>query len=177
MDTNSLKCIKYRLFVPGGNVTALVDGLEKDIHRRREIQDIIMGRHVDVEQVGFFGIGADGPELIMTGGEFCGNAARSAAWQYLGGNPGETAIRVSGASRPVRAGVKAALFYLVAWAEMPLGGHEAKRVDVGMTWIAMEGISHLVLTPEASYGYITGLNGAKDIFTNTDGIDAIENTP
>ena len=152
-------------------MTAIIDGPETDAGKRRAVQDFIMGRHCEVEQVGFFGVGADGPALIMTGGEFCGNAARSAAWHYLGGRPGETALHVSGASRPIRAGVcvPAGVVHRstagsecsaapVAWAEMPLGGGcIAKNVGKGMFWVEMEGISHLVLEPDASVEHLAGL--------------------
>jgi len=137
--------------LPGGNLTALVVGLERDAGKRRLIQDDIMGKYKDVEQVGFVGLDDEEPELVMTGGEFCGNAARSATWRYLGGKPGEIRLRVSGAAQPLRAGVTAELD---AWVEIPPGGRGARPVGDGAVWVEMEGISHLVLSAETSARYI-----------------------
>ena len=144
--------INYRLYVPGGNTTALVAGIEPDEAKRREIQTYIMDKHREVEQVGFVAVCGDNPALLMTGGEFCGNAARSAAWYYLNGKPGEINLCVSGANRPIRAGVTDAL---EAWAEIPLDGCCVKPVAEGMYLVGMEGISHLVISAGASKKYLT----------------------
>jgi len=193
-----MRKIEYRVYVPGGNATALVAGIERDAALRVEIQNAIMRADVEIEQVGFVSastdasagvatsgtvyadsgarehaangdapagvavaaIGADcgTPELVMTGGEFCGNAARSAAYYYLHGHPGELTLRVSGAREPVRAGVGSGG---IAWAEIPMAGCGVYKVGGGMYWVAMEGISHLVISAEASAQYLEALSGAN----------------
>lgn len=79
--------IRYAIFDPTGNITALVEdavdeGAQPDVARR------LMGLHPEVEQVGFVsGMGqegvraGEGPQLRlrMAGGEFCGNASLCAA--------------------------------------------------------------------------------------------------
>jgi len=144
---------KYQLYVPGGNKTALVfgiDGLQTDISRRCEIQDKILARHADdpggeVEQVGFVALDNATPALIMAGGEFCGNATRTAAAYYLQNKTGEIEISVSGASRKLRAGRR---ITGEVWAEMPVYEELNKAVTPlpnGTYWVEMDGISHLVV--------------------------------
>ena len=141
----------YRVYSPGGNTTALVSGLELCAERRLTVQDYIMRERPGVEQVGFVGTDAANPELIMAGGEFCGNAARAAAWQYLDGKPGVISLLVSGADFAINAGVAE---NLEAWAETPVRGQSAEPAGDGVYKVAMEGISHLVLLPEASRKYL-----------------------
>lgn len=144
---------KYQIFIPGGNKTALVfgtDGLETDIARRCEIQDKILERHAndvdgEVEQVGFVGLDSAAPTLIMAGGEFCGNATRTAAAHYLQGRTGEIELCVSGASRPLRAGRR---ITGEVWAEMPVYESLNEAVTLlpnGTYWVQMDGISHLIV--------------------------------
>ena len=158
MNHISLSKIKYRLFIPSGNMTALVEKLERDAYKRRLIQDHIMARRPGIEQVGFIGGGPRNPELIMAGGEFCGNAARSAAWLLLDGMPGEISIRVSGAKEPINTGVTAEL---EAWAEIPVsGGEDAVRIICdGIYLVKLEGISHLILSYGISAQFLRELRG------------------
>jgi len=136
----------YRIFVPDGNTTALVMGIEPDAAERRRIQDEIMRRYGDVEQVGFISGDSGCPRLEMAGGEFCGNAVRAAAWHYLGGRPGEILIRSSGTGRALRAGV---LEDLRVWTQMPVyeSAEKVRVIEDGLYWAEMEGISHLVVSP------------------------------
>ena len=83
MTESDNKTIKYTLWNPIGNITALVEKCEK-ISRQPEIAYAIMQRHSDVEQVGFIGFSDDADtetlvSLRMAGGEFCGNASMCAA--------------------------------------------------------------------------------------------------
>lgn len=160
----------YKMYSPGGNITALVDGPEPDAGRRREIQDSIIKKHACVEQVGF--VYRDGCVacLDMAGGEFCGNAARAAAWHMLGGRPGAVLLRVSGASGLISAGVGDAL---EAWAEIPMETCRVTKSVVasdycpgatsgGAWFVEMEGISHLVLSAAASAPFLDGFYAAGD---------------
>jgi diaminopimelate epimerase len=146
---------KYKLFSPGGNDTALVFGVETDIEKRRKIQDEIISKHPNVEQVGFISKSSSDPYLTMTGGEFCGNATRTAVWHYLNGSPGEITIRVSvsaeGDEKLLKAGVSEKT--LEAWTSIPVDSDVTKVVmdkGDGLYWVQLDGISHLVVLQRRS---------------------------
>ena len=144
---------RYKIFDPSGNVTALVMELEYDPEARRRIQDMILERHKDVEQVGFVSENHDDPELCMTGGEFCGNATRAAVWHYLAGAPGEINLSVSGTTDKLRAGIDGDL---KVWTRMLVlnGAWNMQRVGEGMRFVKMEGIAHLVVAQRQSAKYL-----------------------
>lgn len=142
----------YSVIRPGGNDTALVQGVERDAKRRKLVNDAIMQAQTNVEQVGFVNLDPQDAELMMAGGEFCGNATRSTAWQVLQGEPGEISIKVSGVESRLQAGVDDEGN---AWAQMPIY-EDADRISVlddGRAVVAMEGITHVVMEdvyPEAT---------------------------
>ena len=151
---------KYQIFVPGGNKTALVlgmDNLESNLTLRRAIQDNIMAAHRndsdgEVEQVGFVSTDKSAPRLLMTGGEFCGNATRTAVAYYLDGSKAdmEMVVLVDGEPKKLRAGVDA-LGHV--WAEMPIYDDIVASVSCinnRFYWVKMQGISHLIV-PQAQY--------------------------
>ena len=97
---NNNKNIIFSILDPTGNITALVES-EVSIDRQPSVAAGIMDLYEDVEQVGFVGfsrndvhMGCDSNtgmaynnchidcQLRMAGGEFCGNAAMSAAVLY-----------------------------------------------------------------------------------------------
>ena len=102
--------MKYSIWDPTGNITALV---ESDIDQSQQISvaAALMELHPQVEQVGFVQFNKDNLQvcLRMAGGEFCGNAAMSAAALYLmrtnhsADMPQSVQIGVSGASTPLEA--------------------------------------------------------------------------
>lgn len=102
--------MRYSIWNPTGNITALV---ESDIDQAQQISvaTALMESHPQVEQVGFvqFNKGDLPVCLQMAGGEFCGNAAMSAAALYLMRtnrslqDPQSVPIRVSGALTPLEA--------------------------------------------------------------------------
>ncbi len=93
--------MEYIIYNPGGNKTALVIGTY--YKEKKDINDRILKLHKDVEQVGF--ISTKNCELIMAGGEFCGNATRCSASYYLKDKPGLIDIKVSGTSKILKAGI------------------------------------------------------------------------
>jgi len=131
---------------PGGNDTALIYGLVGDLRERKRMNDEIMAIYPNVEQVGFIEVDGRETTLMMAGGEFCGNASRSAAYLTLGGEPGEISLNVSGVSKPLRAGVKEDG---KAFAEMPIYKDPWKvkpdKKDENSWLVEMEGITHLVI--------------------------------
>lgn len=96
--------MRYRIFDPTGNVTALVED-RVDVASQPDVAACVMEAHPAVEQVGF--VAWDGmPTLRMAGGEFCGNASMCAAvWAagFAGLEPPlEVELRVSGTRDAVR---------------------------------------------------------------------------
>lgn len=102
--------MKYSIWDPNGNITALV---ESDIDKTEQpsVAAALMECHPQVEQVGFVQFNKDDLQvcLQMAGGEFCGNAAMSAAALYLlrtdhfSQAPQNVRISVSGALTPLEA--------------------------------------------------------------------------
>ena len=98
--------INYRIYIPSGNPTALVIGIIDDFEKRKEINDALMNKYDFIEQVGFINDDINNPELLMAGGEFCGNATRSAIKYYLKDKPKEIKIKVSGVKNKISGGIK-----------------------------------------------------------------------
>lgn len=148
-----MKGYSYQLFVPSGNDTALVFGLEDDLQIRQAINDAIMKRFPHVEQVGFLSTDAKKPQLFMAGGEFCGNATRCAAWYYLNGAPGVIELQVSGAEETLQAGVSADG---KVWAQMPV--YEEldciQELADGFFLVPLQGIIHIVVMPKQTATYL-----------------------
>lgn len=91
--------IKYKVLNPGGNKTALVNGSEYTDNQKRIINEAIMKKNSQVEQVGFLSNKTN--RLEMAGGEFCMNGTRCAIWEYLKGKEGEIEISVSGTDKMI----------------------------------------------------------------------------
>ncbi len=134
---------KYAIFRQGGNDTALVLGIQNDPGTRKIINDQILNNYSNVEQVGFISLPNQEPELMMAGGEFCGNATRSTAFYLLKGNPGEIQIKVSGVDKKLIAGVSKSK---ESFAQMPIYEDPAKLklLNDGAIMVEMQGITHVV---------------------------------
>ena len=108
--------MKYTVADPSGNITLLIES-PCEPENRRETALALMSREPFSEQAGFLGPG-DGEcdvSLYMSGGEFCGNAAMSAAaWlcrergMCAPGEEAELRVRVSGEAEPVSVHVRCA---------------------------------------------------------------------
>lgn len=109
-----------------------------------------MNTFSSVEQVGFVNLDPQYAELQMAGGEFCGNATRSAASQILKGKSGKISIKVSGVREKLQAGVNADG---LAWAQMPIYPDLQKitHTKEGFDIVEMEGITHVVVPDIYSY--------------------------
>lgn len=100
--------IRYSLLDPTGNITILV---ETPIDKASQplVAARLMELEPSAEQVGFLSSGTDCDiALRMAGGEFCGNAAMSAAALFAmqnGGTARRVFVRVSGAAAPVQVDV------------------------------------------------------------------------
>ena len=156
------RTIKYGLFKPAGNDTALVYGTDYDAREKKRINDIIMARHSTgnssgfvVEQVGFISC-ASSPELQMAGGEFCGNATRSAASVYLKGKQGKIEMIVNSKDH-VNTGVDRDG---KAWCEIPLyyGPDVITKKEDGIFLAKMHGMVTVVIQPSAAGKYLTNVD-------------------
>jgi len=165
------KIYDYRIYSPGGNETALVSGIEYKVHIRKFINDIILQKHSNksqgtfrVEQVGFINKDNISPRLMMAGGEFCGNATRSAAWYYSGETVGEINISVSGVTEPLKAGVKEIDKKYESWAQMPFYRNldRIKKIDEGYFRVELEGITHIVVSEEYANEHLVNSSKAQD---------------
>lgn len=100
--------ISFESIWPGGNTTAIVTH-PVDPHAYVHIGRAIMCQHPSVEQVGFITKPLNSrahTRLDMMGGEFCGNAARSAAFVWANQyNLSSLNLEVSGYSRIVEASI------------------------------------------------------------------------
>lgn len=147
----------YYLFSPCGNDTALVEGINIDEQTKKKLNDKIMNIHPNIEQVGF--VSLDKYKLIMAGGEFCGNATRSAAYYYLNGKHGDIEINVSN-NMIMKAGVNKEG---KAWSQIPLydGKNFINTIDTGIYEILMNGIKYIVLEKEISKEYLLDKKNIK----------------
>lgn len=141
--------LDYRIFDPTGNITLLVETPMPAAMQPR-IAAQLMALEPRAEQVGF--LSPDGA-LRMAGGEFCGNAAMSAAVcaaEAAGQDRTVRSVRVSGAPAPVR--VEAARQPDGSWqgvVEMPRPTRVTQRMLPGVgvvPVVELPGITHVVLT-------------------------------
>ncbi len=144
--------VKYCICRPGGNDTALVYGMDYSPEDKKNINDAIMAKHSNVEQVGFIDLNQK-PELQMAGGEFCGNATRSAANCYLEGKKGNIQIIVN-KTDIINAGI-----YNdgKSWCEIPLyyGEDAILLKESGIYLVKMKGMVTIVIKPEVAEKYLS----------------------
>ena len=162
--------LKYCIFDPTGNITALVE-TAVDIADQPAAASRIMELEPDVEQVGFISY-ADDPaaggvpvSLRMAGGEFCGNATMCAAALFAirsGLQGGAVPVKVWGVSAPFEVLLErqAALDYSAAVSIPPALAMDELRLADGMLpgsdslnlpIVRMEGISHVIIEPDSGF--------------------------
>ena len=155
--------VKYCIFDPTGNITALVES-KVDEADQPAVASRIMEMEPDAEQVGFvtFADGAAGAapvSLRMAGGEFCGNATMCAAALFAircGLQDGAVPVKVSGASAPleVRLEQQDALSFSAA-VNMPpalsIGNVRLTASAISLPVVEMEGISHIIIEPDSGF--------------------------
>lgn len=139
-----METITFHSIWPGGNTTAIVEG-EFPVEKRRDIAAHIVKRWPEIEQVGFLHLPKDSAaatHLEMTGGEFCGNATRSAAfvWAQKSGKE-EFLVEVSGMQDLIPARCTDSNSFVDVPVSIIVS---VKHVSNG-TLVDMQGISHLVI--------------------------------
>lgn len=155
--------IRYSIFDPTGNITALVES-PVDESEQRAVAVSIMARHAAVEQVGFVRLPDEKSApaaLRMAGGEFCANASMSAAslWALrLGLCEGELSLAVSGAEDAVAVRLKqedescfSAAVRMPEAREITAIPFVFEGLSGTIPLVRMEGIDHAVLTPDCPF--------------------------
>ena len=155
--------IRYSIFDPTGNITALVES-PVDESEQRAVAASIMARHAAVEQVGFVRLPDEKSApaaLRMAGGEFCANASMSAAslWALrLGLCEGELSLAVSGAEDAVAVRLKqedescfSAAVRMPEAREITAIPFVFEGLSGTIPLVRMEGIDHAVLTPDCPF--------------------------
>ena len=136
---------KFSIISPAGNNTALVKGIVKDFQIKKRLNDIIMKKFPNVEQVGFYDFvkKKNLGKLEMAGGEFCGNALRSIAYLLLKGNKGGVRFNVFGVNQMLCAGIKR---NKTAYAQIPIKKNlkSVSEIEPNLYLVKIEGITHLI---------------------------------
>lgn len=169
MEKMNKKMKKYKVNIlrPGGNDTALVEGIVKK-NRRKAINDKLMKLYPNVEQVGFYNydpINRSG-SLEMAGGEFCGNALRSLAFLLLDGKNGNLTFKVSGTKKLLKAGISGN----DSFAEIPFSGksNSIKKLNRSLWLVDLEGISHLIQKTPRQLSQVEAKKKAKVLLDRYD---------
>lgn len=153
-----MKKVKYLVCIPAGNDTALVLGTDFTKEEKKKINDQIMERQKNVEQTGFIDPNKV-PELQMAGGEFCGNATRSAAFIYLKGKEGSMELLVNEKDR-ILAGVDEKKN---AWCEIPLyqGNDVFMKKEDGIYQIRLNGMITIVVEERVAKKFLENRENLK----------------
>lgn len=143
--------VEYIKFIPGGNDTALVLKNDYTPQEKKAINDAILEQDKSIEQVGFVSVDQL-PELQMAGGEFCGNATRSATFYFLKGKMGTTKVKVNGQDI-INAGVYE---NGEAWCEIPLyhGKDVILEKQAGIYQVRMNGMVSVVIQEDVAKQYL-----------------------
>lgn len=96
----------------------------------------------------------------MAGGEFCGNATRSAAYIFLNGKTGKIKVKVN-SKDIINAGVTDSHH---AWCEIPIikSKEAIIKKEKGIYIVTLNGITIIVIKPEQSEKYLNNKNKLKD---------------
>lgn len=164
--------LRYSIYDPTGNITALVESMT-DIEDQPSAAESIMSLHPEVEQVGFVRFDAESPYnagLRMAGGEFCGNAAMCTAVSYylkkkqenagafMPESPSDILLKVSGSSVPVEVRLEECAegtfktgILMPDCLEISSRRFTYKGRSEELPVVVMEGISHVIISPDCGF--------------------------
>ena len=137
--------IKYKVYNPAGNITALVIGDNYSLEERKIINNKIMEENSRVEQVGF--VSTTEKRLTMAGGEFCGNATRCAILYY--DIKEKECIRINNKI------IKGEKQEDNIWCEIPINEHKFDMVEEDIYKVKLEGITMIILKEKLSQNYLS----------------------
>lgn len=136
--------VNYKIYNPAGNITALVIGDNYTSEERKLINDQIMKKDSRIEQVGFVSINEK--KLTMAGGEFCGNATRSAILYYK--------MRENEKLEINNQQIKGGIIGNNVWCELSIENYKFSIIDEKIYKIELEGITIIVINEEVSNEYL-----------------------
>ena len=146
-----MRTIAYTLFNPTGNITLLAE-TPVPTASQPSVAAELMALEPETEQVGFVAFDPAGVLLRMAGGEFCGNAAMSAAVMYLertGRTEGTVTVRVSGTKEPVKVALAAlpdgAWRGAVSMPRPEFVGYQCFQDEKAFPTVRFPGIAHVIL--------------------------------
>ncbi|MDR1773352.1 MAG: hypothetical protein LBR30_00525 [Clostridioides sp.] len=154
--------IDYYIYIPSGNDTAIVEGVDFSDEEKKIINDKIMQKHKNIEQVGFvnsnikkstdLNLGKQKEYVLkMAGGEFCANATRCASYYYLNGETGAINIEVSGLDYKIESGINDETLIFNkknVWCKMKAENIFVDKLDEYVYLVKMNGITHIVVEAE-----------------------------
>ena len=151
-----MRTIDYVLMDPTGNITILVKTPVAETMQPR-VASMIMEREPSAEQAGFVTLREDGIAIRMAGGEFCGNAAMSAAALFaMERGIGEGVIDVDFSGTPDPVNVRVSTLpdgSMKGTVRMPECVSVEERVLPGgrsCPVVSFEGISHVIAGTDLS---------------------------
>lgn len=162
-DILSFGKIEYKIFNPGGNITALINGCDYDTNQKKLINRMIMEKYSQVEQVGFLSNKTN--RLEMSGGEFCANATRCAVSEYLKENDNIIEISVSGTNKKI-IGKRLNNNNVEIRLDIYKNISDLIEVKNNITYVKIDGILIVVFDEEKSKDYITKLRENEEIAKN-----------
>lgn len=137
--------IKYKVYNPAGNITALVLGDNYSLEERKIINDKIMEEDSRIEQVGF--VSETEKRLTMAGGEFCGNATRCAIAYYDIKEKENIMIN----NQVIKGGKKDDNI----WCEIPINEYKFDMVEEDTYKVKLEGITMIIVKEKLSGNYLS----------------------
>ena len=112
---------------------------------RKKINDYILQKYTDIEQVGFISNNRKKPKLVMAGGEFCVNATRSAINYYLDNKPGKIKIKIPNLHSEITGGIdKNGQTWLYLDSYISYRIKYSKLIDREVIIISFKGIEHAI---------------------------------
>lgn len=137
--------IKYKVYNPAGNITALVIGDNYNLKERRIINNKIMEEDPRIEQVGF--VSESEKRLTMAGGEFCGNATRCAIMYYDIKEKDSVMIN----NLVINGGKEKDII----WCEIPVDKYKFSIIEKDIYKLELEGITMIIVKENLSKKYLS----------------------
>ena len=137
--------IKYKVYNPAGNITALVIGDNYNLEERKIINNKIMEEDSRIEQVGF--VSETEKRLTMAGGEFCGNATRCAIAYYDIKEKENIMIN----NQVIKGGKKDDNI----WCEIPIDKYKISIIEENIYKVELDGITMIIIKEKLSKNYLS----------------------
>ena len=158
--------IEYKIYNPGGNKTGLVENKNYTDYDKKKINEYILNKNEDVEQVGFISKVNGMNYLEMAGKEFCINASRCAAYKFLNGNKGTVNFKVSGATEILTGRIENENTVFVDLKINKLSKDfvisDTDVLDENIKIVNLDGITQIIINEDKSKKYISKLKSDEE---------------